>query len=260
MQFKTILYSIENKICSIKLNRPEKRNAFNAQLVEELHNALLIAEQDNSVKIIVLKAEGQAFSAGADLAYLQSLQTNSFDENVADSNNLMQLFKCIYTLAKPVVAQIEGHAIAGGCGLATVSDFSFAVPDAQFGYTEVKIGFIPAIVMIFLLRKINERNAKELLLTGKLISASQAKEMGLINEVIEKEHINFAVQTFCIELIQNASRESLKSTKKMIASVQEMSLDEALNYAAEMNAHARATQDCKHGIQRFLEKKKPEWD
>lgn len=260
MQFETVLYKIENKICTIILNRPEKRNAFNAQLVSDLKAAFSAAEKDATVKVIVLKGEGQAFSAGADLTYLQSLQNNSYDDNVADSENLMQLYKLIYTLSKPVVAQIEGHAIAGGCGLATVCDFSFAVPDAQFGYTEVKIGFIPAIVMVFLLRKINERNAKELLLTGKLIDAAKAKELGLINEVIEKAEIEETVQSFCNEIITSASRASLQATKKMIAAVQEMNLDDALQYAAKMNALARTTKDCKYGIQSFLEKKKPEWE
>ncbi|MFN0274588.1 MAG: enoyl-CoA hydratase/isomerase family protein [Chitinophagales bacterium] len=260
MNFDTVLYSIEKKICTITLNRPDKRNAFNAQLVSDLKTAFSSAEKDPAVKVIMLKGQGQAFSAGADLVYLQSLQKNTYDENAADSKNLMELFKLIYTLAKPVIAQVEGHAIAGGCGLATVCDFAFSVPEAQFGYTEIKIGFVPAIVMIFLLRKTNERIAKELLLTGKLIDATKAKEFGLINEVIEKNEIESFVQDFCRELVENTSGESLKSTKLMIAKVQEMSLEDALNYAAEMNAKARGTEDCKQGIQSFLDKKKPDWD
>ncbi len=147
--FETVRYNVNDRICTISLNRPEKRNAFNAQLINELKDAFSRAEVDDAIKVIVLTGEGQAFSAGADLSYLQLLQNNSYEDNLADSTQLMQLFKQIYTLSKPVIARIEGHAIAGGCGLATVCDFAFAVPEAQFGYTEVKIGFIPAIVMVF---------------------------------------------------------------------------------------------------------------
>ncbi len=258
--FETILYSVNNKICTISLNRPDKRNAFNSQLVAELTTAFEDADQDEKVKVIILKGEGVIFSAGADLAYLQSLQSYTYDENLEDSNNLMRLFKFIYTMSKPVIAQIEGHAIAGGCGLATICDFAFAIPEAQFGYTEVKIGFVPAIVMVFLLRKISEKNAKELLLTGKLIEAKRAKEMGLINNVISSNVIQQHVLNIANDLISNCSRESLKSTKQMIAAVQELSLDNAFNMAAEINAKARTTEDCRKGIAAFLDKRKTEWD
>ena len=257
--YETILYAVENRICRISLNRPEKRNAFNARLVEELFNAFTAADADKDVKVIVLSGEGAVFSAGADLAYLQSLQNNTYEENLADSSALMELYKLIYTLSKPVIAQINGHAIAGGCGLATVCDFSFSVPEAQFGYTEVKIGFIPAIVMVFLLRRVNERNAKELLLTGKLVNAQEALHLGLINGVVEKEMLAEYVNQFCNDLIENASGLSLASTKKMIARVHELSLDDALALAAEVNARARTTADCKYGIQSFLNKEKPKW-
>lgn len=259
MSYTTITYTTNEKVAVIALNRPEKRNAFNATLVAELKQAFTEADTDTAVKVIVLKGNGEVFSAGADLGYLQSLQSNTYQENLDDSTSLMQLYKQIYTLSKPVIAQIEGHAIAGGCGLATVCDFSFAVDEAKFGYTEVKIGFIPAIVMVFLLRKIGERYAKELLLTGKLISAAEAKYMGLINDVVGVENMQSTVDQLCKELIEQTSRASVQATKQMIASVQEMDLNNALNYAAEMNAKARATDDCKHGIASFLNKQKPEW-
>lgn len=260
MEFQTITYTISGKRADIVLNRPDKRNAFNATLVAELREAFTAADNDAAVKVVVLRANGQVFSAGADLGYLQSLQANTFEENLADSEFLMGLYKMIYTLSKPVIAQIEGHAIAGGCGLATVCDFSFAVPEAQFGYTEVKIGFIPAIVMVFLLRKVSERNARELLLTGKLVDAQTACQLGLINGVIEKEYIADKVNALCNDLIEQTSRVSIQTTKQMIAAIQEMSLDSALQHAAQKNAEARATKDCQYGIASFLDKKKPEWD
>lgn len=260
MNYNTITYTNKNKIGTIALNRPEKRNAFNAELVAELKQAFHAAELDDAIKVIVLKGNGEVFSAGADLGYLQSLQQNTYQENLDDSSSLMELYKQIYTHSKPVIAQIEGHAIAGGCGLAAVCDFAYAVDEAKFGYTEVRIGFVPAIVMVFLLRKISERNAKELLLTGKLISAQEAKHFGLINDVVGVEAIQETVNNLCNDLITNTSRASLKATKQMIAAVQEMSLNDALQHAAEVNATARATADCKQGIQSFLDKQKPNWD
>ncbi|NPA68668.1 MAG: enoyl-CoA hydratase/isomerase family protein [Chlorobi bacterium] len=256
---KYIKSETTNKIAYITLNRPEKRNALNAELVEELKNTFKKAESDKNVKIIVLKAEGKAFCAGADLSYLQNLQKNSFDENLEDSKNLAELYKTIYTLNKIVIAQVEGHAIAGGAGLATVCDFVFAVPEAKYGYTEVAIGFVPAIVSFFLLRKIGETKAKELLLTGNIISAEEAKEKGIFNFIEKKETIEKAVNDFALNLIKNASADSLSLTKKLISDIQNLDYDKALDFAAEVNAMSRATEDCKKGISAFLNKEKISW-
>lgn len=258
--YQSILFSVADKKCTITINRPEKRNAFNAILVNELKEAFQSAEQNDAVKVIILTGAGEVFSAGADLAYLQSLQKNTYDENLQDSKNLTELYKQIYTLSKPVIARINGHAIAGGCGLATVCDFAISVADAQFGYTEVKIGFVPAIVMVFLLRKISETHAKELLLSGKLISAETALQYNLINQVVSAQQLDASINALANTLIENTSRAALSSTKQMIAQVQELSLDAAMQLAAETNAKARSTEDCKYGIESFLEKKKPEWD
>lgn len=257
--YQTIVTNLINQKLYITLNRPEKRNAFNSLLVEELTDIFSEANSLPNCKLIILQAEGKVFSAGADLAYLQQLQNNSFVENFEDSSKLKNLFKIIYEHSKIVIAKIQGHAIAGGCGLATVCDFSFSVEEAQFGYTEVKIGFIPAIVSIFLLRKIGEGKAKELLFSGKLISAKEAQNFGLINYVEKTENLNNAVENFADELINSTSNESLKLTKTMIAKIQELSLDGALEYAAEMNAKARATKDCKLGIEAFLNKTPIQW-
>jgi methylglutaconyl-CoA hydratase len=254
-----IEYFVKERVAHIILNRPDKRNAFNVALVTELKEAFEQAEQDPAVKIILLRANGQVFSAGADLSFLQEMQSYSKEQNIADSTALAKLFKYIYTHPKIIVAQVEGHAIAGGCGLATLCDFSFAVPEAMFGYSEVKIGFIPAIVMVFLLRKIGEGAAKELLLTGKLLSATEAQQIGLINYVLPANEIEAAVNNFVQDLCVNCSADAMQLTKLMIAEVQEKSLDEALIYAAEMNAKARTTEDCKAGINAFLTKQKIKW-
>lgn len=257
MEFVT--YTTENRIAYITLNRPDKRNALNYQVVSELKEAFAKATEDNEAKVIVLKANGAAFCAGADLAYLQQLQKNTFEENLEDSSHLKELFYQIYTHNKVVIAQIEGHAIAGGCGLATVCDFSFTVPDAKFGYTEVRIGFIPAIVKVFLLRKIGEQKSKKLLLTGELIDAKEAVEQGLINEVVAADKMEAHVNEFANMLIEKNSGLSMTFTKQMIAEVQSRTLEEGLQYAAEMNARARASEDCQKGIGAFLNKESISW-
>ena len=254
-----ILYETKNRIAYITLNRPEKRNAFNAEFAAELRAAFTRAEHDEDVKVIVLRANGAVFSAGADLGALQQLQKNTRTQNIADSTDLMELYHYFYRHPKVIIAQIQGHAIAGGCGLATLADFSFSVPEAQFGYTEVKIGFIPAIVMVFLLRKIGEGRAKELLLTGKLITAQQAHDFGIINFIVPAEDLETQVNAFAEQLCREASSDSLRLTKQMIAAVQEMPLHPALLHAAEQNALARETTDCKRGIAAFLNKEKISW-
>ncbi len=256
---KLVDYSVKDRIGFITLNRPEKRNALSFELVEELKEAFADAEGDQSVKVIVLKANGEAFCAGADLGSLQRLQNFSKEENLTDSRHLKELFNNIYSLNKVVIAQVQGHALAGGCGLATVCDFIFAVPEAKFGYTEVKIGFIPAIVMIFLIRKIGEQKSKHLLLSGELVSGAGAVNFGLVNKIINKENLDVEVIDFANKLIKNNSGQSMALTKKMISEVQSMKLEDALEYAAEMNAEARTSSDCKKGIQAFLNKENLTW-
>lgn len=256
---KYIEYEIKNRKAYITLNRPEKRNALSHELVAELKEAFQQAEKDEQVKVVILKANGEAFCAGADLAYLQQLQHFSHEENLADSSHLKDLFLTIYTLKKIVIAQVQGHALAGGCGLATVCDFVFAVPEAKFGYTEVKIGFIPAIVMVFLLRKIGEGKSKQLLLTGDMILAEEAMHMGLVNKVVSAHDIENHMESFAQRLIDTNSQHAMMLTKNMMAQVQSMTLEEALSFASKMNASARESDDCKNGIDAFLSKKKISW-
>lgn len=252
-------YQVAHRIANITLNRAEKRNAFNSDLVKELIATFEKAEHDEKVKVIVLKATGEVFSAGADLDYLKKLQSNSFEENLKDSDLLKKLFHQIYQQPKIVIAQVEGHAIAGGCGLASICDFIFAVPEAKFGYTEVKIGFIPAIVAIFLIRRIGEGRAKELLFSGDLITSERALHIGLINYLVDADKIEAEVNTFAAKLCKGTSAQSIALTKQLLNNVQDLPLVDALDFASEMNAHARSTEDCKNGISAFLNKNKIEW-
>jgi len=254
-----VYYKIENKIAYITLNRPEKRNALNNEMVTALITAFENCEFDENVKIVILRAEGKVFCSGADLESLQKLQKNTYEENLGDSILLKELYRLIYIFPKIVIAQVQGSAIAGGCGLASVCDFIFAVEDAKFGYTEVKIGFIPAIVMIFLIRKIGELKTKELLITGNLITAQEAKNIGLINFVFSEVELKNKVNEFAFMLISNNSHQAMSETKKMLVEIQEKTLDEALNYSAKKNALTRQTDDCKKGIDAFLKKKNLQW-
>lgn len=254
-----VLYTVDNRIATISLNRPDKRNAFNPELVSALTKTLLKASDDDEVKVIILKAIGGVFSAGADLAYLQQLQNNTHEENVQDSENLKTLFTTIYYLPKVVIAQVEGHAIAGGCGLATVCDITFAVPEANFGYTEVKLGFVPAIVSCFLMRKTSETIAKKILLSGDLFSAEQALAYNLITYVTNKEEISQRVQDFALKLCEETSGNSLMVTKQLIGQTTNPELEKSLNLAVKINARVRESEDFKKGIASFISKEKIKW-
>ncbi len=249
----------KGRIGIITLNRPDKRNALNSIVIDELKQAFTSFDADEDVKIIILRASGTIFSAGADLQYLQQLQKNSFAENLDDSNSLKDLFLQIYTLKKVVIAEVQGHAIAGGCGLMTVCDYAITVPEAKFGYTEVKIGFIPAIVLVFLLRKISEARAKEILLSGKLISSDRAYEIGLVSKVVSEHELSTYVEDFATDLAKSNSAASMGLTKKLISDVQSMELETALSLAAKTNAQVRDSEDCQRGIASFLNGEKITW-
>ncbi|RLJ74796.1 enoyl-CoA hydratase/isomerase family protein [Pedobacter alluvionis] len=254
-----VLYQVAERIATITINRPEKRNALNPQLIAELTTAFIRASEDDQVKVVILNANGDAFSAGADLAYLQQLQHNTFEENVADSNHLKKLFTTIYYLTKVVIAQVEGHAIAGGCGLATICDIIFATPESNFGYTEVKIGFVPAIVSCFLKQKVSESIIKEILLTGKTFSAEQALKYNLINFVTNSSDIRQKTGEFALSLCKESSGNSLMITKQLINQTVNPHLEKSLEIAVQINARVRESEDFKKGISSFLKKEKINW-
>lgn len=254
-----ILLTIENRVATLTLNRPEKRNALNDEMASTLLSHLNSLKDNEDCKVLIIKANGDAFCAGADLGYLQKLQNNSYEENLADSKSLMQMFKALYEFPKVTISQVEGPAFAGGCGLAGLCDFCFASPEAQFAYTEVKIGFIPAIVSVFLSPKIGENLAKQMLLTGDVYTALEAKEMRLVNKIVDSSSINEQVLEFALKLVRTVSSESISMTKSLLNNIKGYSLDEQLEMAAKANAQARASKDCKRGISAFLNKEKLTW-
>lgn len=255
----SVLTHIENSIGVITLNRPEKRNAIHPEMIRELGDAFLDFERNPEVKVVVLRAEGKAFCAGADLAYLRELQHYSFEENLADSHRLKVLFSQIYEFPKVVIAQVQGHALAGGCGLVTVCDFAFAASEAKFGYTEAKIGFVPALVSVFLAEQIGQAKAGELLLSAEIISASEAQLLGLITKVVDQDDLEQRTLEFARKLVSENSGFSMRETKRLLRSLGEKSRHEALDRAAEANAKARSHEDCVKGIAAFLSKTKPGW-
>jgi methylglutaconyl-CoA hydratase len=254
-----IEYSTRNDIATITLNRPEKRNALNPELIAGLSETLDKAEEDAEIKVVILKANGDAFCAGADLAYLQKLQQFSHEENLADSLQLKDLFLKLYSLKKITVAQVQGPALAGGFGLASVCDFCFAADEATFGYTEVRIGFVPALVSVFLIRKISEVYASKLLLTGNLFTAGELKHMGLVTDVFNQSNLEGEVDTFVRKLLTTNSHQAMLITKKAIISGDLNQLGSDLLEAARLNATSRNTDDCKRGIAAFLNKQKIDW-
>lgn len=249
--------SIKGKVAEIKLNRPDKKNALNPQLVRELQNCFN-SLRSKAISIVSLSGEGDVFSAGADLAHIQQLAKNSDEENRNDSRELMTLFKSIYDFPKTVIAKVNGHAIAGGAGLASVCDIVLMKKSAKIGYTEIKIGFVAAIVMVFLRRMIPEKNAKELLLSGRLISASEAKDIGLINHIFEDDSFDLQADNY-IQNILNNSPLALAETKSLFHRISELPIEQALEDAAHSNVKARKSADCKEGIAAFLEKRKAIW-
>lgn len=251
----TILRTQHDGIARVTLNRPDKRNALSPELLGELRRAFQELGQSDDVRTIILDAKGKAFCAGADLAYLQQVSRFSVMENMADSSHLQETLHSIYTCPKPVVAKVQGAAIAGGCGLATVCDFVVAARNnAIFGYSEVKIGFIPAVVSVYLLRKIGDTQTRRLLLSAENISATEAERIGLITHVSDDDTLEQSVMNIAQTLAAN-SASSLALTKAMLHNLHGMDMDAGLRYAASMNTLTRMTDDCKNGIASFLQPK-----
>ena len=259
-EYTRIKYQIDQRICTITLSRPEKHNALDDVMVAELTHAFVSAQKDSSVKVILLNGEGESFCSGADLAYIQRISQYDFHQNQEDSQNLMNLFLQIYTHRKPVIALVHGKALAGGCGLATVCDLVIASKEtAQFGYTEVRIGFIPAIVMIFLIRKVGESRAREITLRGNILPADEAHRVGLVNHVVPETELQSFGMSLAQDLIKHCSASSMGLIKELLARIHGMSTSDALDYAANLNALTRMTDDCKKGIDAFLKKEPLRW-
>ncbi len=257
MSYVTILVAEAAGVRTITLDRPERRNAMTPAMQLELIAALEEAAKGDC-RVVILKGAGDAFCSGLDLAALQSMNDKSAADHRADAEQIAKLFRTLYELPKPTIAAVHGAAIAGGTGLATLCDFTLAVPSAKFGYTEARIGFVPAIVSAYLALQIGDKRSRDLLLTGRLFDAAEAHRLGLVNEVVEPDLLADRVHALAQVLAAN-SPASLAATKRLLAAQNKAWLDAAIAQALEANALARETADFHEGIAAFLEKRKPVW-
>jgi methylglutaconyl-CoA hydratase len=257
MNYSTLQLALDAKVATITLNRPEKRNAISFQLVSELFSALDDIER-SSAQTVILTGTGKAFCAGMDLEELKALLGKTHEENVKDSARMAEMFRRLYEFPLPTIAAVNGAAIAGGTGLATMCDFTLAVPEAKFGYTEVRIGFVPAIVSSILVWQVGHKIARDLLLTGRLFDAAEAHRYGLVNEVVAPEQLFARAAELAQQMAEN-SPSSVRATKKLINGFLKQQLDEQIAVAVEDNARIRTTADFREGVTSFLEKRKPRW-
>ncbi len=257
MTYSTIELIYEAALATITLNRPEKRNAISFELISDLMRALDGVAR-SSARVLIITGAGKAFCSGMDLENLKALIGRSPEQNLEDSRTMLRLFRTIYEFPKVTIAAVNGAAIAGGTGLALLCDFTLAVPEAKFGYTEVKIGFVPAIVSTFLLRQVGEKQARDLLLTGRIFDAQEALRLGLINEIVEPDKLMDRAHELAAHLLEN-SPMSLGCTKRLLTEHARFELDAQIESAVRENAAIRQTADFREGVTSFVEKRKPRW-
>src|SRR5437762_3453161 len=257
MNWKTITFDESDSIATITLNRPDKRNAISYDLIDDLLDVLATVER-SAAQVLIITGAGKAFCSGMDLDNLKAITSRTPEENLKDSEKMARLFRSVYEFPKPTIAAVNGPAIAGGSGIASMCDFTLAGPDAKFGYTEVRIGFVPAIVSTFLIHQVGEKDARDLLLTGRIFGAEEAYRMGLVTEVVAPEKLMSRAREVAQALLEN-SPASLRATKALLSRNVNAELDTQIEAAITENAAIRQTQDFREGISSFLEKRKPTW-
>lgn len=255
MSYKNIVFTEKDHVAEVILNRPEKMNSLDEVLINELAQLFTEIGKNENIKTVVISGAGGNFCSGLYLDYLQKISEFDIQQNKEDSRKFKDMLLSIYNCPKPVIAKVQGYALAGGCGIVSCCDFVIADETAKFGYTEVKIGFIPAIVMVFLLKRVSEAHARELFLTARYINPVDAYRIGLVNEIVRHDELDSKVKELCDILGKNSSN-SIALTKEMFRNVPSMSFENALEYACDLNAKTRMTEDCKTGVAKFLNKNK----
>jgi methylglutaconyl-CoA hydratase len=256
-RFKHILTESANGVKTITLNRPDKRNALCPLLIEELTQALREAKTCGC-GVVILTGAGSAFCAGLDMEHLETINARTPEDHRRDSENMAMALRTLYEFPKPVIAAVNGPAIAGGMGLATLADFTLAVPEAKFGYNEVRVGFVPAIASSFLLRQVGEKRTRELLLTGRLMKAHEALQMGLVTQIVATEELMQSAHALAQTLLLN-SPHAMHAVKRLLAKHSSRRLDEELEDAIEANAQERSSEDFREGVSAFLQRRRAEW-
>jgi methylglutaconyl-CoA hydratase len=257
MSYSALQLAIDAGLATLTLNRPDKRNAISYELIADLLRALEEVK-DSTARVLIITGAGKAFCSGMDLDNLKSLIGRTAEQNIEDSRTMVSLFRSIYEFPKPTISAVNGAAIAGGTGLALLCDFTLAVPEAKFGYTEVRIGFVPAIVSTFLLRQVGEKIARDLLLTGRIFDAEEALRIGLLTQIVPQEQLMDRARELAAQLTDN-SPLSLTYTKRLLTDHARAELDAQIESAIRENANIRSTNDFREGVSSFLEKRKPKW-
>src|SRR5580658_8753194 len=256
--YTTLRYEKDGAIATITLDRPDKRNAISSTMIEELLASLNTAEDDSAVRVVILTGAGRAFCSGMDLETLQAIAGKTTEQNLADSRQMARMFHRLYSFPKPLITAVNGAAVAGGCGIATFSDITLAVPEAKFGYTEVRIGFIPALVSVLVRRQMGEKRARELLLTGCVFDAAEAYRLGLVTEIVPATDLMARAYKFVDVFLAN-SPTSLRRTKRLLLRYDEDEIAQEIELATQENAANRGTEDFREGLASFLEKRTPKW-
>jgi methylglutaconyl-CoA hydratase len=256
--FETISFSLEDRVATITLDRPEVHNAFNEVMISELTEIFKRIPEDESVRVVVLTGNGKSFSAGADLNWMKKMIDYSYEQNLEDSLKLAELFFLMYSLPKPIIARVNGAAIGGGTGLVAVCDIAIAAENAKFSLSEVKLGLVPACISPYVIRKVGEGRCREFFLTGERLTAKRALEAGLVNRVVPLEELDQAVQEKVDQLISSGPK-ALAMCKELLKNVPGMNFDKAKTYTADMIASMRIGDEGQEGMNAFLEKRKPKW-
>jgi methylglutaconyl-CoA hydratase len=256
-RYHHVLTETRNSVMTITMNRPEKRNALCPLLIDELTLALREAEASDC-GIVILTGAGPAFCAGLDMENLETMHASTPEENRRDSENMALVLRTLYDFPKPIIAAVNGPAIAGGMALATIPDFTLAVPEAKFGYTEVRVGFVPAIVASFLVRQVGELRTRDLLLSGRILRAQEALSLGLVTQIVEQSDLMASARALAQTLLLN-SPQAMYAVKCLLRKHAKRRLDEEIAEAIDVNALQRSAEDFKEGVLAFKQHRRAEW-
>lgn len=258
MKYTTLKYHKDGRIGRVSFCRPEIHNAFNGTVITEMEHLFNELAKDDNLRVILLTGEGKSFCAGADLNWMREVISQSFEQNLAESNALANLFYQIYTFKRPVIGRINGAAIGGGTGFVAVCDIAIAARSAKFSFSEVKIGVVPACIGPYVIRKMGEGKARELFITGERMNAERASEVGLVNKVVDDDQLDAEVENL-IQSILSSGPEAVAMAKKLVSEVPLMSPSQFKPYTAEMIARLRVSDEGQEGMDAFLNKRKPKW-
>jgi methylglutaconyl-CoA hydratase len=258
MTSRRVALAVDGPVARLTLDRPEVRNAFDGAMVRELHDAVAAASAREEVRVVVLAGSGPAFCAGADLEWMKTVAGFTREENLADARALFELFEAIDRSPKAVVARVQGAALGGGAGLVAVADIAVAEEAAQFGFTEVRLGLVPAVISPFVVRKIGVSAARELFLTGERFPASRAAAIGLVHRVVRPDELDAAVEERVGELLK-AAPGAVAAAKSLVRGVAGRPVEGVRDVVCRRIAERRASDEGREGLAAFLEKRPPAW-